>query len=318
MLHALVSKASRLLNRLHRSLWHERVPQIEAEPAPGRPRSYRRLQRVVVTDEVSRTLFSEFQNHRRTARGDEEIGWVLLGVREAHEALVLATLPAGAHRSAGVAHVQFNSSAQAVASRIVRQSDKRLSMLGVVHTHPGSLRHPSQGDYQGDSVWVGQLRGREGIFAIGTADAEPAGGTLVAQQPEAHRQVLSDLCFSWYALGDGDRRYRPLPVHLTLGPDLAKSLHPVWDIVERHALSLDRLSRQQANVTFQTVNGKMDAALLVTVRLADADSGLRVILDKSGVQYYLVRQDHLIEVAPHEEDVERAVYLILAELAGQK
>ena len=35
-------------------------------------------------------------------------------------------------------------------------------------------------------------------------------------------------------------------------------------------------------------------------------------------EYYLMREDDLIEVNPHEEDVERAVYLILAELAAQK
>jgi proteasome lid subunit RPN8/RPN11 len=318
MLYGLVSKASRLLNRLQRSLWHTRLPEVAPEPLAAPPRAYRRLDRVVLTDEVSRTLFSEFQNHRRTARGDEEIGWVLLGVREARHALVLATLPAGAQRSAGVAHVQFNSSAQALASRIVRQSDKRLAMLGVVHTHPGSLRHPSQGDYQGDSIWVGQLRGREGIFGIGTADADPTRGTLVAHQPEEHRQALGDLCFSWYALGEGDGRYRPLAVQLTIGPDLAKSLHPVWAIVESQALALDRLSRQQANVTFQTVKGKTGAALAINVRLADPDTGLRLVLEKDTAQYYLLRQDHLIEVDPHEKDVERAVYLILAELAGQK
>ena len=117
-------------------------------------------------------MFEEFGEHRRSQRGDEEIGWVLLGVREETDALVLATLPAGAYRNASVAHVRFNSDGQALASRIVRQWDKRLAMIGVVHTHPGSLRHPSEGDYQGDSQWVSQLRGGDGIFGIGTADAK--------------------------------------------------------------------------------------------------------------------------------------------------
>ena len=107
-----------------------------------------------MTDQVCRTLFEEFGEHRRSQRGEEEIGWVLLGVREEADALVMATLPAGAHRSAGVAHVRFNSDGQALASRIVRQWDRRLSMVGVVHTHPGSLRHPSEGDYQGAREWL--------------------------------------------------------------------------------------------------------------------------------------------------------------------
>src|SRR5438270_3990767 len=313
MLHGLVSTASRLLGSLQRSLFRERVPVLEPEaPAPALA-PYRRLERVVLTDEVSRTLFGEFAAHRKTSRGNEEIGWVLLGVREAREALVLATLPAGAQRSAGVAHVHSNSTAQALSSRIGRQADKRLTLIGVVHTHPGSLRHPSDGDYHGDSLWVGQLRGREGIFGIGTADARPGKGPAVGQQPQAYVQILGELCFSWYALSEGDRRYKPLPVYLTLGPDLAKSLHPVWEILEAHALSLERLNRQQARVQFDVVSTKSGPAFAVNMALADADSGLRLVLEKNRVQYYLMREHDLIEVNPHEEDVERAVYLILAE-----
>ena len=101
---------------------------------------------------------------------------------------MLATLPAGADTDAGVAHVRFHAEAQGVACRVLRQQDRRLRMLGVVHTHPGSLRHPSSGDFRGDSLWVGQLAGREGIFAVGTADAEPAAvGPRLCRNPEPHR-----------------------------------------------------------------------------------------------------------------------------------
>jgi proteasome lid subunit RPN8/RPN11 len=130
----------------------------------------------VLTDGVGHTLFEEFAGHRAEARGEEETGWVLLGLREAREAVVLATLPAGALRDASVAHVRFNSNAQALASRIVRQTNRRLTMLGVVHTHPGSLRHPSDGDLRGDGQWVANLRGHEGVFGIGTADGPEAAG----------------------------------------------------------------------------------------------------------------------------------------------
>src|SRR5690349_21325385 len=103
MFQALVSTASRLLDDLNRSWFRERVvPPPAGAGGQPQPRVYRRLQRVVLTDEVSRTLFEEYATHRDSSRGDEETGWVLLGVRETEEALVLATLPAGAGRSAGV------------------------------------------------------------------------------------------------------------------------------------------------------------------------------------------------------------------------
>ena len=151
--------------------------------------------------------------------------------------------------SAGVAHVRFNSSGQALASRIVRQWDKRLTMVGVVHTHPGSLRHPSDGDYQGDSQWVGQLRGGDGIFGIGTADAKRLNGPPVAQQRSTHRQILDELCFSWYCAWPRGQTLSQAAPGSGLGPDLAKPLHPVWDVIETHAEALDCLCRQQAGVT---------------------------------------------------------------------
>ena len=117
-------------------------PHVPAAPPPAS--SLRRLRQVRLTDGVGHTLFEEYAGHRAN-RGEVETGWVLLGLREADEAIVVATLPAGAEADAGVAHVRFNSEAQVVASRIVRQSDRRLRILGVVHTHPGSLRHPSEG-----------------------------------------------------------------------------------------------------------------------------------------------------------------------------
>jgi proteasome lid subunit RPN8/RPN11 len=319
MLHALVSVAGRWVNHWSRSLLRERLPSPEALEAPvRRPRAYQRLERLVLTDAVGRTLFDEYAAHRKGVRGEDETGWVLLGVRESSEALVLATLPAGAESNAGVAHVRFNSSAQALASRIVRQWDQRLSIVGVVHTHPGSLRHPSDGDYRGDSLWVGQLRGREGVFGIGTADGTPPDGPAVARQPHKHVQALGELCFSWYALGEGDRRYRPLAVQLTLGPDLARPLHPVWETIELHADRLDRLARQQSGVSFQVVAGKAGPALAVNMKLAEPATGLRVVLERNEVRYFLVRQDDLIEVNPKEKLVDRAVYLVLAELAGQQ
>jgi hypothetical protein len=317
MLKALVRKTRRLVVDLTRVF----TPRAAAAPLPwtppSSPRPYEPLERVRLTDEVGRTLFEEYADHRKGSRGEEETGWLLLGLREVNEAVVLATLPAGAQRNAGVAHVHFNSNGQALGSRIVRQLDRRLTILGVVHTHPGSLRHPSDGDFEGDSLWVGQLRGGEGVFGIGTADGHPEAGVVVAQQPRPHVQALGDLCLSWYSLRKGDRRYRPLPVELTLGPDLARPLHFIWPTVEAYAEQLDRLYRQQARITFDVVQSHDGLALAVTISLAERGRAIRVLLEKKEVRYFLVRGDEVLAVDPPAAQVDRGVYLLLAELAVQ-
>src|SRR5262249_2914566 len=121
---------------------------------PRQSTIYRPLERVVLTDGLNRTLFEEVAAHRKEEHRNRETGWMLFGHRTVNEAIVLATLPAGAHSDAGVAHVLFDRAAQAVAFPAIHEKDRRLTALGVVHTHPGSLRHPSDGDYQGDSEWV--------------------------------------------------------------------------------------------------------------------------------------------------------------------
>jgi len=270
-----------------------------------------------LTDGVGRTLFEEYHHHRQEARGDEETGWVLLGLRQATEAVVLATLPAGAERDAGVAHVRFNSEAQALASRIIRQTDRRLTILGVVHTHPGTLRHPSDGDLRGDGQWVRLLRGHEGVFAIGTADGANEADSLFAYQPRPHVQCLGELRFSWYSLRAGENAYRPLPVELTLGPDLARALHAIWPILETHAERLDRLYRQQTGLRFEVASGDWSPGLVLTLPLASSGAAIRVLVRRKEVRYYVVRGGELLEVDLHEDYVDRGVYLLLAELAAR-
>lgn len=320
MLQALVSSVSRWLNEVSRTLFHEQLPAADllAAGTPPPQRIYRPLERVVLTDQVCRTLFEEFADHRQTPRGEEETGWVLLGIREETQAVVLATLPAGAARQAGVAHVRFNSDAQALASRIVRQQDRNLSILGVVHTHPGSLRHPSNGDFHGDSLWVGQLRGGEGIFGIGTADVTPAAGsTPIARQPQSHLLCLDDMCFSWYILGKGQSQYRRLPLQLTMGPDLARPLHQLWRTIESHAEHLERLCRQQAGVTFRILQEDDGPSLGVQLPLAQPGTSLGLLLREKKVRYIVNQQEDTLVVDPHEQQVDRGVYLVLAELAAQ-
>jgi proteasome lid subunit RPN8/RPN11 len=317
MLHALVKTAGRFWNDLNRAWsWNEMPAVCRSSPHPV-ANGYHCLQRVLLTDEVARNLFHEYAAHREGSRGHEETGWLLLGHREAEEAIVLATLPAGAQCSAGVAHVQFNTSAQALASRILRQNDRRLTLLGLVHTHPGSLRHPSDGDFAGDSQWVRQLRGEEGVFGIGTADGPPSDLLVYAQQPKPHVQCLGELRLSWYALRKGDCRYRSLSHGMTLGQDLGRPLRPVWPAIESHADRLDRLVRQQAGVTFQVVSSEGKPALAVNLPLAEPESFLRVFVTENEVRYYLMRSGDLLEADPREALVDRGVYLLLAELAAQ-
>lgn len=311
----LADAAGRLSRELAR-IWRPKPPSARPAGQRTRPSAPRPLTRIVLTDEVSRTLFEEYAAHRDSSRGHEETGWVLLGLRQATEAVVLATLPAGAEAEAGVAHIRFNSSGQAVASRMLRQSDRRLTIVGVVHTHPGTLRHPSDGDFEGDSAWVARLRGAEGAFGIGTADGEPAEGTLYARHPQAHVQCLGPLRLSWYALRAGDSGYRPLPYELTLGPDLARPLHPLWGTIEAHADRLERLYQQQAGLRLETAPGRHGEVLALTVPLAESGGSIRVLLEGKEVQYSVIHDEGPTALDCDEPRVDRGVYLLLAELAG--
>jgi hypothetical protein len=288
-------------------------------PPPARPDPvrYDRLRRVVLTDEVSRTLFAEYAAHRASPRGAEETGWLLFGVRTADEAVGLATFPAAADRDAGEAHVWITGPAHLLASRVVRQEDRRLALLGVVHTHPGSLRHPSRGDLDGDRDWVPQLRGGEGVFGIGTADAtDGPGGTPVSTAPRPHAQCLGDLRFTWYTLAAGDKKYRPVPVELAIGPDLGKVLRPVWGAVEAHAERLERVARQQARVRFEVADGP---ALAVAVALADPAKAVRVVIGPDGkeVRYYYEADGRAFQVDLPDTPPDQGLYLLLAELAAR-
>ncbi len=273
-----------------------------------------------MADDVSRTLFAEYAAHRTTERGTEETGWALLGLRRGDEAVVLATLPAGAGREADVAHVKFNSAAQALASRVVRQGMRQLTLLGIVHTHPGSLRHPSSGDFRGDVEWVANLRGQEGVFGIGTADSDPKAEAGLSWQPAPNVQCLGGLCLSWYSLGQDDRNYRPLPVELNLGPDLAAPLRPVWDELEVHAERLDRLARQLNRVRFDVAAGQAKAAMIVEVPVAgeiDEARSVRVELEGKAVRYRLVTPEGVLAADLREDRVDVGVFLLLSELAAR-
>lgn len=307
--------------RFRELLWEllraaSRRTTVRREPQPASP-LLTSIKRVSLADDVSRALFAEYAGHRASERGKEETGWVLLGIRRADEAVVLATLPAGAGREADEAHVRFNSAAQAFASRVVRQGHRQLALLGVVHTHPGSLRHPSSGDYRGDIDWVANLRGGEGVFGIGTADAEPNPDAGISWQPAPNVQCLGELCLSWYALGTKDRNYRPLPVELTIGPDLAAHLRPVWEELETHAERLDRLARQLSRLKFEIAPGHQKSALTVTAPLPDDGRAIRVEMEGKSVRYRLLTSEGAMAADLREDRVDVGVFLMLSELAAK-
>lgn len=300
------------------------TPRGEASPngaAAARKKSvkpgpqYHPLERVVLTDGVARSLFDDYARHRAADRGDEETGWALLGLREARQAVALATLPAGELREAGVAHVQFNAAAQAVGCRIVRGRDRRLVPLGIVHTHPGSLRRPSDGDLRGDKEWVAQLRGGDGAFGIGTADVPADLADCFASQPRPNVCCLGQLRLSWYALRAGESNYRPLPVQLTLGPDIAGDLHAAWPTLEAHAARLDRLLQQQSHARVEPLAGELGPGLLVKVPLADGRA-VGAILRGEEARFLLFQNDEPTEVEPPDDRLDRGIYLLLAQLSA--
>ncbi len=296
--------------------------ELAAEPpappvpvAPATPVALEPLSRVVLTDEVSHTLFAEYTAHRAGDRGTEETGWLLLGRRRADEVVVLATLPAPTNRDAGEAHVWVSGPVHLLAQRVVRQQDRSLSLVGIVHTHPGSLRHPSRWDYKGDKEWVRQLRGGDGVFGIGTADAEPGVDTDAAAKP--NMTCHDGLRFSWYTLATGDKNYRDAPLERATGPDLALPLRPVWPHLEAHAARLDRLAQHLARVRFEVVEGKYGPALAAAVWLADPGQELRVVFDGPEVRYVYEAGDEAFQVDPGEAAPDVGVYRILAELAAR-
>jgi hypothetical protein len=164
---------------------------------------------------------------------------------------------------------------------------------------------------------VGQLRGREGVFGIGTADGVEPPGALFAYQPRPHVQCMGGLRFSWYSLRQGDRDYRPLPVEWTIGPDLARSLHEIWPTLEVHAERIERLYRQQAGVRFEVADDEWGPGLILTLPLAEGGNSVRVVVRNKGVRFYVEQGGQVLEVQHQDDLVDRGVYLLLAELAAR-
>jgi proteasome lid subunit RPN8/RPN11 len=306
MLRGWLTKLPVYFKRLRQSLPRRNVTPIPAAPLAT---SSHRLVRVVMAEGVLRTLFADYAEHRDSPRGAEEIGWFLLGHWKEGHVIAHAALPAGAERDASEGHVRFNTDAQALASYILRQHDKRLREIGVVHTHPGSMRYPSSGDLLGDSRWVGQLRSGEAVFGIGTSDG--------AGQDAEDAHTTGDVCFSWYALRAGASQYRPLPIETQSGADLGLGLRHAWHVIETHATPLLHVCRQLARVQIDVVEENLQTLLAVKIPLPMQRQQLRLLLGETEARYYWECDGKLNAIEPHEPLLDRAVFLILAELAKE-
>ncbi|MFL5328187.1 MAG: hypothetical protein ACJ8C4_04675 [Gemmataceae bacterium] len=123
------------------------------------------------------------------------------------------------------------------------------------------------------------------------------------------------MSWSWYALAPTDRQYRALPFEITLGPDLAQPLRPIWGVLECHAERLERLTRQLSRVRLGLAEDS--AALVVEVPLVESDETIRVILAGKEVRYLVVRDGNAQAADLPEPRVDQGVYLLLAELAAR-
>ncbi|MCS7166041.1 MAG: Mov34/MPN/PAD-1 family protein [Gemmatales bacterium] len=322
----MISFVQRLWQRLQ--AWLDlpaKTMAIASAPGPAgeltKPKALRRLERVWFSSATVKSLFDMFAEHRQSDRGEEETGWVLLGYRREAEAVVLAALPAGSFREAGIAHVRFNTLAQAVATRILRARDRQLTVLGVAHTHPGSLRHPSRGDYEGDSQWVCQLRGREGVFGIGTVERGDQEELPIVSQPTENSWQWRGMRFTWYALAAGDRQYRPIPVQVILGEDLAASLLPVWETLEYHAAGLEELFHHLNRLSVEVLTERSEDGRswdYLSIRLPlESGQAIQALLDGPKMWLYYEDGQRTYEV-DGEPPVDRGVFLLLAELARRR
>jgi hypothetical protein len=152
------------------------------------------------------------------------------------------------------------------------------------------------------------------VFGIGTTDAGPRNGSAQA----LHVQTRGELCFSWYSLAEGDARYRKLAVRTIEGPDLARPLHSIWDTIEAHADVLDELSRMFAAMRFEIVEDGGSPALALNLAVAQSETVVHLLFQPGAVRYFIERQGERTAVDPGDGPVDRAVYLLLAELAQSR
>lgn len=280
---------------------------------------------------VLRSMFGDFLAHKETDRGEDETGWLLLGTRKAGAKVIEAALPAGEFRDAGVSHVNMNSTAQAVAMRILKKAHPELDVLGVAHTHPGRLNRPSNGDFQGDRLWVPNLRGGEGIFAIGiwscgnpvnpgdgpmnTCGEDDDAAEILGAGSRSHS--MGGAVFNWFSLASGESWYRGLSVEETPGVDLGLEIRGHWDLIEFFAGSIERLVQMQPGIQMGLIPlGSMATPTMVLCQpLARAGEELQVVLQGRGAGFFHMGMENPEEIAGPPENLVTAFYEVMARLS---
>jgi hypothetical protein len=105
-------------------------------------------------------------------------------------------------------------------------------------------------------------------------------------------------------------------VELTIGPDVAFGLRPVWAELENHAAQLDRLARQLSRVRFDVVDGKDKPALSMTIPLPEPDRAIRVLMEGKEVRYLLLGPEGAMIADFRDDRVDHGVFVMLAELTS--
>lgn len=260
------------------------------------------------TTGVLETLDQEYQEHQQSDRGDEELGWVLLGERIASRAIVQATLPAGANRQASATHIRFNATAQAVAVRLLFAQGHRLQLLGLVHTHPGQMRQPSSGDLQGDQQWILQLPGQQALFGIGTVKHS---SRIDLQSASANHR------FDWYTLSTAMQQYQAVRLTIVEGQDVATILRRVWPILETHADAIERLSHLFKKLQLGLLNGA-EPGIVIKIPLPAGQDYLQVILQNRSRKWIYSRDERLYQPTINsDEPLEKAIFQFLTEWASR-
>ncbi len=307
----LLNKISGLLKEFNLLIYGTKATEL----LTVQPRDLVPIKYMLISSGVGQTLVQGYRNHLNQERGDEETGWLLMGYREKKHAVVVAAVPSGEFREASSTHVKFNSQAQVVAGRLLRQLHDKLEVLGLFHTHPGRLRHPSSGDYQGDIQWVKKLPGKQGVFGIGTVDHESPIRGEFATKIAINTFSMTGMRFDWFSLASGDSNYVKVPIRWTLGEDLARPLHVVWDAMETHAGEIEKVLAQQSKATCGITQGAAGHQLTLSIPLAGSAGKIIVFIFKDKVQYFFEKNEQLFAVDIQEDKVDRGVYLVLAELS---
>jgi hypothetical protein len=106
-----------------------------------------------------------------------------------------------------------------------------------------------------------------------------------------------------------------VPIRWTLGEDLAKPLHVVWDAMETHAGEIEKVLAQQTKATCGITQGAAGHQLTLSIPLAGSAGKIIVFIFKDKVQYFFEKNEQLFAVDIQEDKVDRGVYLVLAELS---